>query len=231
MHTLTGLVDELATHFPAIAPEDVRRHCDSALQHLGGSVPPLAIPEMLARLVRLRLIAELLEDDRDLAAALCTTTSLTELARTVRTAVTGRFGCLGASLVLLDGGQCFHADEDPVAPVWAGQRFPIEECLASWAILHDRPAVISDVDSDERVPPEAYRSIYVRSMVAVPIPGPQGPVGVLGGYWPDTRQARQADIGWLQRLAQAVSVIITDLGLGGAPWAPNFRTRFPATRW
>jgi GAF domain-containing protein len=230
MDALAALAGELSTQFPAVPPEVVRRHCDGAMQDLGRSVPALAVPEMLSRLVRLRLIAELLEDDRDLAATLCAANSLTELARTVRAAVTGRLGCAGASLVLVDGDQCFHADEDPIAPVWAGQRLPVTDCLACWALLHDQLLVISDVEFDERVPPQAYRSAYVRSMVAVPIPGPGGPAGVIGAYWPDTRQARRADVGWLQRLANASSAVIVDVGLGGAPWAPSFRTRFPARR-
>ncbi|HEU5271491.1 MAG TPA: GAF domain-containing protein [Jatrophihabitans sp.] len=230
MDSLTGLVAELSAQFPAVPFDEVRRHCAEAMQELGGSVPALAVPEMLTRLVRLRLMAALLEDDRDLAAALCTTDSLTVLARTVRAAVTARLGCAGASLVLLDGDQCFHADEDPIAPMWAGQRFRVGECLAWWSIGYGQVAVISDVNCDERVPPQAYRSAQVRSMVTVPIPGPQGTTGAIGGYWPDARQARRADVGWLQRLAQATGAVIADVGLGGAPWAPNFRTRFPARR-
>lgn len=229
MDGLAGLADELSARFPTIAPDQVWRHCAGAMQDLGGLV--LAVPELLARLVRLRLIADLLEDDRELASALCTIDSLAALARTTRRAVIGRLDCIAASLLLLDDDQCFHADEDPIAPVWAGQRFPVTESLASWAIQHDHPVVIKDVDLDERVPPQAYRSSYVRSMAAVPIPGLGGPAGAIGAYWPDTRQARRADVGWLQRLAQAAGVVIADVGLGGAPWAPNFRTRFPARRW
>ena len=229
MDTLTSLVEELSTQFPAVPLAEVRRHCDDAMLDLGGSVPTLAVPEMLSRLVRLRLIAGLLQEDADLAEALCTAASLTALARTVRSAVTDRLGSLGSSLVLIDGDQCFHADEDPIAPVWAGQRFPVTECLACWVILNDQPVVTGDVDLDERVPPQAYRSVYVRSMAAVPIPGPRGPAGAIDAYWPDTRQARRADVGWLQRLARATGAVIADLGLGGAPWAPNFHTRFPPT--
>jgi GAF domain-containing protein len=231
MNALIKLVRELSAQFPAIASNDVRRHRDHAIQDQGGPAPGLAAPEMLARLARLRLIADLLQDDRDLAAALCTATSLTGLAQTVRAAATGRLDCFGASLILLDGDKCFYADEDPMAPVWAGQRFPLAEYLACWAVLHDQPVVINDIDYDERVPPQAYRSSYVRSMVAVPIPGSGGPAGAIGAYWPDTRQARQADVGWLQLLAQASGAVIADVGLGGAPWAPSFHTRFPARRW
>jgi hypothetical protein len=70
-------------------------------------------------------------------------------------------------------------------------------------MLHNELAVIDDIEQDDRVPIEAYRSTYVRSMVVVPIAGPNGP-------------------------AAATSGAIEDIGLGNAPWAPNFRTRFPA---
>lgn len=230
MEPLTGLVGELSAQFPSFPAEGLRRHCAEAMQELGGSVPTLAVPEMLTRLVRLRVMAELLEADSELAATLCATASLTALSRTVRAAVLARLDCTGASLVLLDGNQCFHADEDPTAPVWAGQRFPVAECLAWWSMVHNQPAVINDVDCDERVPAQAYRSSHVRSMVTVPVPGPHGAMGAIGGYWPDARQARRADVGWLQRLAQATGAVVADVGLGGAPWAPDFRTRFPARR-
>ena len=231
MDALVKLVRELSAQFPATVSDDVRRRRGEVIPDQGRSVPGLAAPEMLARLARLRLIADLFEQDRDLAAALCTTNSLTELAQRVRAAVIGRLDCFGASLVLLDGEQCFYADEDPIAPVRVGQRFPLPECLACWAVLHDQPVVINDVDYDERVPPQAYRSSYVRSMVAVPIPGSRGVAGAIGAYWPDTGQGRRADVGWLQLVARASSAVIADVGLGGAPRAPSVRTRFPARRW
>jgi GAF domain-containing protein len=172
--------------------------------------------------------AELLDGDTALAAALWSATSLAEVGRIARAAARSRLGCAGVTFVLIDGDQCFYADEDSIAPLWAGQRFPITECVSGWAMLHDEPAVINDIELDERVPIEAYRSTYVRSMVVVPIAGPTGPAAAIGAYWPSTHQAGKADLGWLQRLAQATSGAIADIGLGNAPWAPNFRTRFPA---
>jgi len=199
------------------------------MHDLAGSVPVPAVPETLARLVRLRLMTELLDNDGDLAAELCTAGSLAALARTIRPAVTARLGCAGASLVLLDGNQCFGVDADPVAPAAAGRRYPVTECLAYWSILYNQVAVISDVDFDERVPSQAHRSGQVRSMVTAPIPGPSGPLGALCGYWPNTREARRAEVGRLQQLARAASAVV--IGLGGTPGTASFRTRFAARRW
>jgi GAF domain-containing protein len=191
---------------------------------LAGSVPVLALPEMLSRLVRLRLTAELLDDDLELAAGLCSANSLVDVAQAVRVAVTRRLGCAGATFVLVDGDQCFHPEADPIAPVWAGQRFSIGECVCGWSIQHDEAATINDLDVDERVPPQALRPSYVRSLVAVPIVGSAGPAGALGGYWLATGQAGRADLGWLRRLAEATGAAIAEIGLQGAPWAPNFRS-------
>ena len=107
---------------------------------------------------------------------------------------------------------------------------PPPDCLIRWALLHDQPVLINDVELDERVLDGACRSIEVRSMLAVPISGPDGPVAAIGAYWPDIRGPSPADLAWLQRLAEAVSGVIADIGLAGAPWAPNFRTRFQPPR-
>ncbi|HEU5270755.1 MAG TPA: GAF domain-containing protein [Jatrophihabitans sp.] len=176
---------------------------------------------------RLAQTAALLDGDQELAASLGGATSLAEVGGLARVAARRRLGCAGVTFVLRDGAQCFYADEDSIAPLWAGQRFPISECVSGWAMLHDEPAVINDIELDERVPiAAAYRSTYVRSMLVVPIAGPGGAAAAIGAYWPSTHQAGRADLGWLQRLAQATSLAIAEIGLGDAPWAPNFRTRF-----
>jgi GAF domain-containing protein len=177
---------------------------------------------------RIAATAELLDGDLQLATALCSATSLAEVGTVARAAARQRLRCAGVTFVLYDGGQCFYADEDSIAPLWAGQRFPVSECVSGWAMVHNEPAVIDDIEQDDRVPIEAYRSTYVKSMVVVPIAGPNGPAAAIGAYWPASYQASRADLAWLQRLATATSGAIEDIGLGNAPWAPNFRTRFPA---
>lgn len=227
MDALTLLVRELSSQFPSVPLNDLRRHCDHAVADFGDAVPAAAVPELLVRLVRLRLITELLGGDLDVAALLCSAASLSVLARTVRAVICHRLRCTGASLVLLDGDWCFHADEDPVVPVWAGQRYPISECLSGWAILHNQPALINEVDRDGRVPASTYRPVDVRSMLAAPIPGHRTPAGAISAYWPLVHQGAQANLGWLGRLAQACSGVITSIGLENAPWAPTFGNRSP----
>ena len=63
MDTLVALVRELEPEFPAVPPAELRRHCRHAARDLRGSVPALALPEMLSRLVRSRLTAEVTSQD------------------------------------------------------------------------------------------------------------------------------------------------------------------------
>ena len=44
--------------------------------------------------------------------------------------------------MLRDGGFCFYADEDAIAPLWKGQRFPLEACVSGLAMTAREPIVI-----------------------------------------------------------------------------------------
>ncbi len=43
----------------------------------------------------------------------------------VRHAARELTGADGATFVLRDADKCFYADEDAIAPLWKGQRFPM----------------------------------------------------------------------------------------------------------
>src|SRR5262249_18720737 len=75
----------------------------------------------------------------------------------------------GATFVLREGDKCFYADENAIAPLWKGQRFPISACVSGWAMLNSRVAVVEDIYSDPRVPTNAYRPTFVKSLVMVPV--------------------------------------------------------------
>jgi hypothetical protein len=62
--------------------------------------------------------------------------SLPEVQRIVRTAARELTGCDGATFVLRDDGKCYYADEDAIAPLWKGSRFPLERCISGWAMLN-----------------------------------------------------------------------------------------------
>lgn len=128
----------------------------------------------------------------------------------------------GATFVLRDRGFCFYVDEDAIAPLWSGQRFPMPDCITGHAMLHAEPVIIGDITLDERVPQEAYRPTFVRSLVAVPM-GVDEPVGALGLYWSETgRTASPEALAELLELADETGRAVRRLGVDAAPWAPNF---------
>src|SRR5438876_21923 len=69
----------------------------------------------------------------------------------VRRAARALTGADGATFVLRDGDYCYYADEDAIAPLWKGMRFPIESCVSGWAMRHREAVVIEDIYADHRV--------------------------------------------------------------------------------
>src|SRR5690349_22563060 len=105
--------------------------------------------------------------------------SLPAIQEVVRRAAREIAGADGATFVLRDGDKCHYADEDAISPLWKGSRFPLEACISGWSMINRKPAVIPDIYADDRVPHEAYRPTFVRSLVMVPIRRRQ-PVGAIG---------------------------------------------------
>lgn len=139
--------------------------------------------------------------------ALEETSILEEVQRLVRTCARFLTDSHGATIVLLDGNQCFYADEDAISPLWKGQRFPVEECISGWAMLHRRTAMIPDIRVDERIPQQAYRPTFVRSLVMVPI-REHAPIGAIGAYWAVPHRATAGQIALLSALAEASSAAL-----------------------
>lgn len=113
--------------------------------------------------------------------ALEAATDLETIGAIVKTAAGQIAGSAGATFVLRDGDKCFYTDEDAIAPLWKGQRFPLSHCISGWAMLHDEPAVVRDVELDERIPIEAYRPGDVRRPVR---PSPPASPGPWSRRWP-----------------------------------------------
>jgi GAF domain-containing protein len=60
----------------------------------------------------------------------------------VRTAARQLTGADGATFVLRDGDLCHYAEEDAIAPLWKGRRFPMAACISGWVMLNRQPVVI-----------------------------------------------------------------------------------------
>jgi signal transduction histidine kinase len=128
----------------------------------------------------------------------------------VRQAARQLTGADGATFVLRDGGFCHYVDEDAIAPLWKGQRFPLSACVSGWAMVNRQAVAIEDVFQDPRVPVDAYRQTFVRSMVMVPIRC-DDPIGAIGTYWSTIRRATPEEIDLLQALANTVAVAMENV--------------------
>lgn len=116
----------------------------------------------------------------------------------------------GATFVLRDGENCFYKDEDAISPLWKGQRFPLHACISGWSMLNRRATVIEDIYQDARIPHDAYRPTFVKSLVMVPIRA-LDPLGAIGTYWAHEYRATPEQVELLQALADSTSVAIENV--------------------
>jgi signal transduction histidine kinase len=130
----------------------------------------------------------------------------------VRRAARELTGADGATFVLRDNGLCFYAEENAISPLWKGKRFPMQTCISGWAMLNRQAAVIEDIYSDPRIPQDAYRPTFVKSLVMVPI-REREPIGAIGNYWASRRAATPDEVEVLQALANSVSIAMENVGL------------------
>ena len=143
---------------------------------------------------------------------LSTARDLAAVMEIVRTAARTLTQADGATLVLREGDHCYYADEDAIAPLWKGKRFPIGLCISGWSMLNRRSVVIEDIYRDQRVPADAYRPTFVRSLAMVPIRS-MDPIGAIGSYWAQHYRASDRDISLLQALADATATAMENVRL------------------
>jgi putative nucleotidyltransferase with HDIG domain len=136
--------------------------------------------------------------------------SLEDIQSVVRSAARRLTGADGATFVLRDVGYCFYADEDAIEPLWKGQRFPLDACVSGWAMTHREAAIIPDIYTDSRVPHEAYRPTFVKSMCMVPI-RTSDPVGAIGNYWAVPHDVSQTEVQLLRALADSTAVAMENV--------------------
>lgn len=136
--------------------------------------------------------------------------SLPAVQELVRQAARKLTGCDGATFVLRDGDACYYADEDAIAPLWKGRRFPIETCISGWSMLNRANAVVPDVYGDDRIPVDAYRPTFVKSLVMVPIRSRE-PIGAIGNYWATPHAPSDREVQLLQALADSTSIALENI--------------------
>ena len=163
--------------------------------------------------------------------ALSQTRALSEIQDLVRHAARELSRADGATFVLEDGDQCYYADEDAISPLWKGHRFPMSQCVSGWVMREGKALQIPDVYADPRVPIDAYRPTFVKSMAMVPIRR-DSPIGAIGIYWANRHEADPEDLRLLQALADSTSIAIENVGLYSALEArlQDLTTAFSATQ-
>ncbi len=118
----------------------------------------------------------------------------------------------GATFVLRDAGQCYYYEEDAISPLWKGMKFPMESCISGWAMLNKQNVFIPDIYLDDRIPHDAYRPTFVKSLLMVPI-RKTDPIGAIGIYWKESRQIDKETIQILENLANSTSIALQNVQL------------------
>src|ERR1700760_2594603 len=135
-----------------------------------------------------------------------------DVAAIVRTAARRISGADGVCFVLRDGERCWYLDEEAIGPLWKGQRFPLTACISGWAMLNGQTAVIPDIYLDDRIPHDAYRPTFVKSLVIPPV-RPAEPLAAIGAYWAHVGLPAADDIARLEAIARATATAMANVRL------------------
>jgi GAF domain-containing protein len=138
--------------------------------------------------------------------------TLDQVMRIVRRSARDLSGADGVTFVLRDGDRCYYAEENAIAPLWKGKRFPLASCISGWVMTKRQPVAIPDVFADPRIPAPIYRSTFVRSMAMVPVRDGD-PVAAIGAYWAEPHTATEDELTVLRVLADASALALSRNGL------------------
>ena len=136
--------------------------------------------------------------------------SIGQIAEIVRTRARLLSGADGVTFVLREGEECVYLDEDAIAPLWKGLRFPMSACISGWAMLNGRTVVIPDIYADPRIPHDAYRPTFVRSLVMTPV-RPTEAIAAIGAYWSRQREPTAEEVTLLQVIARATATALANV--------------------
>ncbi len=138
--------------------------------------------------------------------------TIEEIIEIVRLAARDLTNADGVTFVLRDGESCHYVDENAIGPLWKGMRFSLKSCISGWAMLNKKAAVIEDIYQDARIPIDAYKVTFVKSLVMVPILV-SDPLGAIGAYWSTHHLATPQEIGMLEILTDTTAVAIANVQL------------------
>lgn len=137
---------------------------------------------------------------------------LPSITRVVADAARALTGSDGSTFVLRENDKCYYADENAISPLWKGHRFPLQACISGWSMLNKQVVVIEDIYKDPRIPHDAYRPTFVKSLCMVPIRD-DAPLGSIGNYWASGYVPTPEQIRLLQVLANSAAIALENLEL------------------
>ncbi|HEY4274318.1 MAG TPA: GAF domain-containing protein [Rhizomicrobium sp.] len=129
---------------------------------------------------------------------------------TVRATARAVCGSDGICLVVRDGDLCHYIEEDAISPLWKGQRFPMSACISGWSMRNNQTAVIEDIFADPRIPHDAYRPTFVKSLIMTPI-GETSPVAAIGAYWAEKRSFTPTEVATVKTLSLLIAKALSYL--------------------
>jgi signal transduction histidine kinase len=77
-------------------------------------------------------------------------------------------------------------------------------------MLNREPAAIEDIYSDDRIPHDAYRPTFVKSLLMVPMRAVD-PIGAIGNYWAASHRPTGDEVELLQALADSTAVAMENV--------------------
>ncbi len=134
--------------------------------------------------------------------------SLREVIQVVRNTARQLSDADGVTFVLRDEDFCHYVEEDAISPLWKGKRFPLNACISGWCMLNGKTAVIPDIYADPRIPQDAYRPTFVKSLVMTPVRA-ENSVAAIGSYWSVYRKFSDGEVALLEGLARSTAAAIS----------------------
>ncbi|MBS0296927.1 MAG: histidine kinase [Proteobacteria bacterium] len=135
-----------------------------------------------------------------------------DVAAVVRVSARRISGADGVSIVLRDEDRCHYVDEDAISPLWKGKKFPMSACISGWAMLNKQTAIIPDIYADPRIPHDAYRPTFVKSLVMTPV-SRADPIAAIGAYWAVKREPPREVVERLEVIARATATALANVTL------------------
>jgi two-component sensor histidine kinase len=79
-------------------------------------------------------------------------------------------------------------------------------------MMHRETVIIRETREDPRIPQDAYRPTFVRSLVMTPVRA-ENPLGAIGAYWSHPRDPTPEEVESLSVMARATATAIENVGL------------------